>query len=105
MYYDSKNNILINKLPKNSIGPNGQYYINFDAANNINLWADHGYYSIRNDSPAEPSETHEEDVSKRVITIDYPYADIIRVWIDTSTHIDEPIQEIPQQPINSNPEL
>lgn len=81
MFYDQKNNIIINKLPKNSIDPNGQFYINFDTANDINLWADHGYFSIRNDGPAEPLEVNEEDVSKRIIVIDYPYADIIRTWI------------------------
>lgn len=87
MFYDNKNSIIINKLPKNSIGPNGQYYINFDTANDINLWADHGYFSVRNDSPPEPSETHEEDVSKRVVVVDYPYADIIRTWIIQTTPI------------------
>lgn len=105
MYYDNKNNIIIDQLPKNSIGPDGQFYINFDSANNINLWADHGYFSVRNDSPPQPSESYEEDTHNRTITIDYPYADITRVWIDTSTHIDEPTQDIPQQPINSSPEL
>lgn len=81
MYYDSKNKIIINQLPKNSIGPDGKFYINFDLADNINLWADHGYFTVRNDSPTEPSELHEEDITKRIITIDYPYVDIIRTWI------------------------
>lgn len=80
MYYDSKNNIIINQLPKNSIGPDGQYYINFDIANNINLWADHSYFSIRNDSPQKPSDSYEEEISKRQITISYPYADVVREW-------------------------
>lgn len=93
MFYDNKNNILTNKLPKNSIGPDGQYYINFDTANNINLWADHGYFSVRNDSPEKPSDNHEEDINKRIIVLDYPYADVIRTWIN---HIP------PQTPINHN---
>lgn len=80
MYYDSKNNIIIDQLPKNSIGPDGQFYINFDSANNINLWADHNYFSIRNDSPPKPSDDFDEDISQRNVSIEYPYADVIRVW-------------------------
>jgi|NOAtaT_7_FD_contig_31_6293033_length_1524_multi_6_in_0_out_0_2 hypothetical protein len=80
MFYDRKNNIIISKLPKNSIGSDGQFYINFDSADNINLWADHGYFSIRTDSPAKPSDAYEEEILKRQVTIDYPYADVIRVW-------------------------
>lgn len=83
MFYDNKNNIIINTLPKNSIGPDGQFYIDFDAANNINLWADHGYFSIRNDSPSKPSDLFQEDVSKRTVSLDYPYADVTRVWKQT----------------------
>lgn len=96
MYYDNKNQIIINQLPKNSIGPNGQLYINFNQANDINLWADHGYFSIRNDSPDEPSETHEEDVSKRVVVVDYPYADIIRTWIIHTAPPDNTDISVPQ---------
>lgn len=80
MYYDSKNSILINKLPKNSIGPDGSFYINFDQVDDINLLASHNYLTIRNDGPEIPSAEYVEDISKRNITIDYPYADIIRVW-------------------------
>lgn len=80
MYYDNKNQIIINQLPKNSIGPNGQLYINFNQTNDINLWADHGYFSIRNDSPPKPSDLYEEEVSKRQVTTSYPYADVVRVW-------------------------
>lgn len=105
MFYDNKNGIIINKLPKNSIGPNGQFYINFDSANNISLWADHGYFSVRNDSPAEPSETHEEDVSKRVITIDYPYADITRTWIIQTAPIVHSNISVPPPPENIDTEL
>jgi len=80
MYYDNKNKIIVNILPKNSIGPDGNFYFNFDNANNINLWADHEYYSIRNDNQS-PGPDYYEDENKRVITLDKPYADISRVWI------------------------
>lgn len=80
MYYDNKNQIIINELPKNSIGPNGQLYINFNQTTDINLWADHGYFSIRNDNPPKPSNLYEEEVSKRQVTTSYPYADVTRVW-------------------------
>ena len=79
MYYDSKNDIIIDQLPKNSIGPDGTFYINFNSANNIALWSDHNYYTIRNDDP-QPSDHHEENPSKRVVTLDKPYADVTRVW-------------------------
>lgn len=79
MYYDNKNQIIIKQLPKNSIGPDGNFYINFNTANDINLWADHNYYTIRNDNP-QPSDNYEEDFSKRVVTLDKPYADVTRVW-------------------------
>lgn len=105
MYYDNKNQIIVNQLPKNSIGPDGQLYVNFNQINDINLWAEHGYFSVRNDLPQKPSELHEEDVNKRIITIDYPYADITRVWMDTSSVINEPIHSIPEQSTNIDVEL
>ena len=79
MYYDNKNQILTNKLPKNSIGPDGTWYINFDQANNIELWASHNYYTVRNDNDP-PSDEYIENIDKRTVILDYPYADIIRVW-------------------------
>lgn len=79
MYYDHKNQIIIQELPKNSIGPDGQLHINFDTTNNINLWANHNYYSIRNDN-TKPSEDYEEDINKRIVILDKPYADISRTW-------------------------
>lgn len=82
MYYDYKNQIIINQLPKNSIGPDGKLYINFNQTNDIYLWADHGYFSIRNDSfpNPKPSDLYEEEISQRQVIINYPYADVTRVW-------------------------
>lgn len=80
MYYDSKNNILINELPKNSIGPNGNFYIDFDQVNDINLLASHNYLTVRSDSPSKPSDNHIEDEKERIINIDSPYVDVIRTW-------------------------
>jgi hypothetical protein len=80
MYYDDKNKIIVEALPKNSIGPDGNFYFNFDGANDINLWADHNYYTIRNDSQS-PGPDYHEDENKRVVILDKPYADISRVWI------------------------
>jgi hypothetical protein len=80
MYYDNKNKIIIEVLPKNSIGPDGNFYFNFDSANNINLWADHNYYTIRHDN-ASPGENYIEDENARTIFLDKPYADINRLWI------------------------
>jgi hypothetical protein len=80
MYYDNKNKIIVEILPKNSIGPDDNFYFNFDSANDINLWADHNYYTIRNDNQS-PGPDYYEDEKKRIVTLDKPYADISRVWI------------------------
>lgn len=79
MYYDSKNQIIISKLPKNSIGSDGEWYIDFDSVNDIALLANHNYYTIRNDNP-KPSDQYTEKVSQRIVILDYPYADVQRVW-------------------------
>jgi|LakMenEpi03Aug12_release.lakeMendotaPanAssembly.Ray.scaffolds.fasta_scaffold1452628_2 hypothetical protein len=103
MYYDNKNQIIINTLPKNSIGPDGNFYFNFDTANNIDLWADHNYYTIRNDT-VSPGADYIEDESKRIITLNKPYADISRTWIlnqspevSTSTSINTNIPANPSE--------
>lgn len=82
MYYDSKNDIIVDQLPKNSIGPDGNFYINFDIINDINLWADHNYYTLRNDLPQKPSDNYEEDITKRIVVLDKPYADVTRTWVE-----------------------
>lgn len=79
MFYDAKNKIIIDELPKNSIGPDGKLYIDFNLSNDINLWANHQYYTIRNDMES-PGSDYLEDSSKRTIILDYPYADITRLW-------------------------
>jgi hypothetical protein len=84
MYYDNKNKIIVKSLPRNSIGPDGNFYFNFDSANDINLWADHNYYTIRQDNP-RPGSDYIEDESKRIIALDKPYADINRTWIFNKT--------------------
>lgn len=80
MFYDLKNNIIIEELPKNSIGPDGNFYIDFNQANDINLFADHGYYTINEDNNNPPSESYKEDESARIININKPYATVIRTW-------------------------
>jgi|LakMenEpi03Aug12_release.lakeMendotaPanAssembly.Ray.scaffolds.fasta_scaffold799774_2 hypothetical protein len=80
MYYDNKNKIIINKLPKNCIDSSGNFIIDFDQITNINILADNNYYTIRNDIPLQPSDLYIEEISKRIINIEYPYADIIRSW-------------------------
>lgn len=83
MYYDSKNNIIVSELPRNSIGPDGSLYIDFYLANDINLWANHNYYTIRQDTPC-PSGDYFEDITKRIVDLDKPYADVTRVWISNA---------------------
>ncbi|NDG32695.1 hypothetical protein EB118_21800 [bacterium] len=50
MYYDNKNKKIVNKLPKNSIGPDGNFVFNFDTLNDINLYSDHSNYRIQFES-------------------------------------------------------
>lgn len=99
MYYDDKNKILIDQLPKNSIGPNGQFVFNFDTLNDINLWANHNYYTVRHDNPS-PGVDYVEDETQRTITLDKPYADISRVWVKNSV----PEVENNSLPNNSSPD-
>jgi hypothetical protein len=80
MFYDNKNQIIISELPKNSIGPDGNFYFDFDTANDINLWATHGYFTVRNDQPEQPCDKATEKTTDRVVSIDFPYVDITRVW-------------------------
>lgn len=80
-YYDNKNKIITDQLPKNSIGPDGSIYIDFDKVQDVLILANHNYFFVRNDTPQQPSSLYVEDVNKRNIDIDYPYADITRVWV------------------------
>jgi hypothetical protein len=80
MYYDNKNKIIVESLPKNSIGPDGNFYINFDEVDDVNLLASHNYLTIRSDQPEKPSDKYVENIKKRTIIIDYPYVDIVRTW-------------------------
>ncbi|NBX97507.1 hypothetical protein EBZ38_14020 [bacterium] len=83
MYYDNKNKKIVNKLPKNSIGPDGNFVFNFDTLNDINLYSDHEYYVIRNDN-LSPGDDYVEQEDQRVVTLEKPYADIVRTWTKIS---------------------
>jgi hypothetical protein len=81
MYYNDNDKILIRKIPKNLIKPDGTLFINFDQSD-INTIADYGYYVVRNDNNTPPTNNNVEDVDKRLILLEKPYVDVIRVWID-----------------------
>lgn len=90
MYYNNNSKILVRKLPKNLIKPDGSLFIDFHLSD-INTLSDYGYYTIRNDNKEPPTPNSIENQSLQQIVLDKPYADIIRTWNDISTQI-EPAQ-------------
>ena len=83
MYYNNNDHILIRKLPKNLLKPDGSLWIRFDQEN-IDTLSDYGYYTVRNDN-AEPLTINSTEIVKnRIINLDKPYVDITRTWLDTS---------------------
>jgi len=43
--------------------------------------SNYGYYIVRNDNNEMPENCEREDIKKRPVILDKPYADITRVWI------------------------
>jgi len=101
MYYNNNDKILIRKLPKNILRNDNSLFINFDQSDLYTL-ADYGFYTVRNDN-IETNPNYIEDISKRIINLDRPYADIIRVWVDNSVKnpIAHTTHNIPDNNINS----
>jgi hypothetical protein len=83
MYYNNNDKILIRKLPKNLLKSDGSLLINFDQEN-VDTLSDYGFYTVRNDNKESPTINSKEIVKNRIITLDKPYADITRTWLDTS---------------------
>ena len=82
MYYNNNDKILIRKLPKNFIKPDGSLFIDFNLAD-INTLSDYGFYTVRNDNNQPPTPKSIEKTEEITILLDKPYVDIIRVWFDT----------------------
>ena len=78
MYYNIHNQEITNAYPNIITLNNGTIVTgeNFD----INVLADVGYYTVRNDGPNQPENTI-EDISQRIVNLDKPYVDITRIWI------------------------
>jgi hypothetical protein len=81
MFYYTENESLLRRVPKNFFNPDGVLMINFDQ-NNAEILSDYGFYTVRNDNSEIPENCEREDVTKRSIVLDKPYADITRVWIE-----------------------
>lgn len=80
MYYDINNQQVIEVLPGSATNSSGvlvQGLSGFDA----NTIADCGFLTVRSSTP-QPENTI-EDISQRNVSVDYPYADITRVWVST----------------------
>jgi len=96
MYYNTKESIVVNKVPKNLIKEDGSIFVNFHLSD-INTLSDYGYYTIRNDNNQPPTNNSVEIPSEQQIILDKPYTDIIRKWLDTShkTNIPTPPTQDP----------
>ena len=80
MYYNVNEEILLRKLPKNLIKPDGSLFINFDQQD-IDTLSDYGYYTVRNDNDTPPNPNSIELTDKKSFILEKPYVDIIREWI------------------------
>ena len=78
MLYDIKNETLLASAPSTLVLDNGTLITG--SISDIQVLANAGYYTIRNDGPTQPENTI-EDVSLRTVSLDKPYVDITRVWI------------------------
>jgi hypothetical protein len=95
MYYDTKYEIIIPEVPKNFIRPDGSIWINFHLGD-INVLADNGFYTVRNDNNEPPNNRSIEATNEKQIVLDKPYADIVRKWVEIS-----PINHNPSPPLES----
>lgn len=78
MYYHIQSQQIISDLPGSAFNSSGtlvQGLSNFDTT----IIADCGFLTVRSDT-TQPANTI-EDYSSRVVSIDYPYVDITRVWV------------------------
>lgn len=78
MLYDIKNETLLASAPPTLVLDNGTLITG--SISDIQVLANAGYYTVRNDSPTQPENTI-EDVSLRTVSLDKPYVDVTRVWI------------------------
>lgn len=88
MYYNTKDQTLINNIPNSIVLSNGTVITG--PVNDISILANAGYLTVRSDTPEQPANTI-EDISQRTINIDGNYVDIIRTWVDIPTIIPDSI--------------
>jgi hypothetical protein len=81
MYYNVNKKILLRKIPKNLIKPDGSLFINFDQQD-IDTLSDYGYYTVRNDNDTPPTSNSIELTDKKSFILKKPYVDIIREWTE-----------------------
>jgi hypothetical protein len=86
MFYKD-NNILLNG-PSSVTLSNGTLVTG--PITDINILADAGYLTVRNDEPTQPENTM-EDLSQRVVNVDGNYVDITRVWVVIPVSVPETI--------------
>jgi hypothetical protein len=86
MYYNVNNQTFTTTTPKFLKLNNGT--IITGEVSDTNVLADAGYYTVRNDEPVQPENTF-EDVSQRVVSLDKPYVDVTRVWVEITPTVPE----------------
>lgn len=84
MYYDLNKKAVRTILPQKLIKSDGSLIANFNTSNE-DVLSDYGYYTIRSDNNIPPTPTSIEIESAQKVTLDKPYADIVRVWLETKT--------------------
>jgi hypothetical protein len=86
MLYNINNQTLLFTNPSSVVLKNGTLITG--PINDIEILANAGYYTVRNDGPVQPENTI-EDVSFRTFTLDKPYVDITRVWVEITPAVPE----------------
>jgi hypothetical protein len=86
MIYDINKSVFLNSAPNNIVLNNGVLITG--PISDINVLADAGYYTVRNDEPVQPENTF-EDVSQRNVVLDKPYVDVSRVWVEIEPTVPE----------------
>jgi len=86
MIYNINKSLFLNNAPNNIVLNNGVLITG--PISDINVLADAGYYTVRNDEPVQPENTF-EDVSQRNVVLDKPYVDVSRVWVEIEPTVPE----------------
>lgn len=94
MFYNTRNQELLNSLPLNGSFENGTLVQGLELAD-AETQKLCGFLPVKSDSPIQPENTM-EDVSQRAVTIEEDGVVVVRVWV-------EAIPEPPMVPVSISP--